>query len=72
MSKKETHTQCSLENGNKRYTCWLPTDKAIIGKVLKIEEEDGWKVTGTGMTLPSSYVNERSRDYRTQRQGSDI
>ena len=60
-----THKQCNLVRGNQHYTAWIPSKKAILGKILKIENEDGWKVTSVGdMELDSKFVNERSQDYK--------
>lgn len=68
-----THTQCTLIKGSQRYTCWLPSKYAIVNNYVKIKDEDGWLVFSVGDTqLDSKYVEERSRDYRTQREGSDI
>ncbi len=65
MTQEKTHIQCNFSNGNRRYTAWIPTEKAIKGKVLKIEEEDGWVVTSVGtITRPSWWANERSQDYK--------
>jgi hypothetical protein len=65
MNPKETHTQCNLTKGNLHYVAWIPTIKAKLGKILRIDEEEGWEVVGVGnQTLPSSWINERSQDYK--------
>ena len=82
MSGNETHTQCWLERDNVKQVSWLPTEKAEIGKIVDLREEDkngrkywdcGWKVTMIGnMTFPSKYIAERERDYKLTRIASDV
>ena len=68
-----THTQVTMKRGNVRDVCWIPTKFAVEGKVLRINDEDGWIVTGAGdLSLPSDYIQERKNDYRTQRRASDV
>lgn len=87
MSKdNETHTQVNLVKNNVHYTCWIPSEAAIVGKVIELEEtrlnakgleekyfDPGWEVVGaSGKSLPSKYVLERGRDYLRTRKASDI
>lgn len=43
---------------------WIPSEFAVLGKILRIRDRDGWQVIGTGETLPSEYVLEHERDHR--------
>jgi len=38
MSK--TYTQCKLKQGNSSKTVWIPTEFAVVGKVLHIKDAD--------------------------------
>jgi len=69
----KTHTQVSMVNGNVHDTCWIPSKFAVAGKMLRIGQEEGWKVTSVGsLRVDSKYIEERKNDYRSQRQASDI
>jgi hypothetical protein len=74
--KKLYYYQCELRkeinNGYKTDVAWLPEKYAIIGKYLKINEEDGWKVIWIGAKQPANVVEEKERDYLRQRKASDI
>lgn len=84
-NKHKLHTQVHLVKNNVHYTCWVPSEGAILGKYLELEEtrlnskgieeryfDGGWEVTGVGKSLPSSYVLERERDYKRTRKATDI
>jgi len=51
---------------------WIPSEFAKEGKILRIGKQDGWRVLETGAQMPSEYVLEHERNYRTQREASDI
>jgi len=53
-------------------TAWIPSKHAVVGKYIRILGVDGWRVDSVGQELDSSYVAERSRDYRHTREASDI
>ena len=59
-------------------TFWTQKEKAVIGKIVKIEEDDGswstdWEIVQVYKTeLPKSVVQDRSHDYTRQRKASDI
>jgi len=67
-----TFTQCRMKRGNTQTTAWIPSEFAKAGKWLRIGKRDGWQVVSCGGTLPAEYVLEHERNYRTQRQASDI
>ena len=65
--------QCILRKGVKEQTAWIPVKFAIVGKILKLEDDDGWKVISTGLvSYQSTYVIDRSQDYKRTRKASDI
>lgn len=67
------HVQCALQRQEQHDVCWIPAKHAVMGKALRIKDEEGWRVTSVGtLPLPSKYIEERKNDYRTQRQASDI
>lgn len=73
----ETRVQCGLVRGNQRDVQWIPTEYAEVGKRIRVqvdgEWEYGWVISSVAdLHLPEAYVAERSRDWRTQRRGSDI
>jgi hypothetical protein len=73
---KSYHRQCKLEkkepNINIVTTSWIPEEFAILGKYLRLNDDDGWKVIFIGDRKLSQNINERSRDFLKQRSCSDI
>ena len=41
------YRQCELVNGDKRRVAFIPNEKAKAGKILRIGDEDGWRVAKT-------------------------
>lgn len=77
MAKHETHTQCELQRDSTKQTAWIPTGKAIVGKVTRLKEEDGtwtdgWLVLSKGAVMESSICIDRQRDWAHQRSVSDL
>ncbi len=76
MAKHSTHTQCELQKGTSRQTSWIPTGKAVVGKVIKLQDDgvwsDGWQVLSAGSVMDSDLCMERQRDFTHQRAASDI
>lgn len=75
------YKQCELTRqipaGLVREVAWIPSRYAIAGKSLQIKNgqqwEDNWRVENvTEPELPGSLLNERSQDYKNQREASDI
>lgn len=72
--------QCVLVNAQDKTkrvkTSWIPEKFAVVGKVLKLKEddvwEDGWEVVHVGSRLDSKTVNENSQLYKKHRSGTDI
>jgi hypothetical protein len=59
-------------------TAWLPEKLAVLGKKVYFgnktkEPEQLWEIVSVSDNrLPESYLKEHERDYKTQRQASDI
>lgn len=82
----DTHTQCRLRKGNVHQTSWIPTDIAIEGQKVNLQEtrinakgleekywDEGWEVVKAGgQVFPSKYIAERERDWKNTRKASDI
>jgi len=60
---------------------WIPTKFATEGRHIGLREktvqggaywDEGWVVDKIFTTMPSSYVLERSQDYKKTREASDI
>jgi hypothetical protein len=64
--------QTTLQNGNRSKTVWIPDKYAVVGKVLRLMQEDGWTVTGVYGSRTRREVHERGRDHLRTRQASDI
>ena len=58
------YRQCELKRGNTKMTSWIPEEFARVGKVLKLKDEDGWKVISVGDRLPDDVANKRSVEYK--------
>ena len=76
MKKTDTYTQCILVKENTSRVGWIPTEKAVLGKPIRLKIDgkwsSGWVVNVFGGTLPAKYVEEHERDFRNQRKASDV
>jgi hypothetical protein len=80
--KESTYRQMTLEkpigSGLSRRTIWGPTRFAEVGRVVKVEENDGswsegWTVKSVHSDpLPEKYVRHMSHAHTRQRKASDI
>jgi hypothetical protein len=79
--KTQTYRQCSLVKVGGTSTLnqvsYIPSRFAIVGKVLKLEDDcgkwtDGWKVVGAGPEMSAEDIEKWSRDYLKNRKASDI
>lgn len=62
-----------MEKNGTFQTSWIPEKFAIVGKFLKLKEDNGWQVKiASSIALEEQIVNERSRDYTKTREASDI
>lgn len=66
------HYQCELRKGNKYQVVWIPEKYSKVGKILRLENDNGWEVIKVFSKDNSKRVNERSMDYKNQRKVSDI
>ena len=78
-----TFNQCELskaiDGGTGRMVTWIPSRIAHVGAVVRLKDPDngkwtdGWKVESVAQPpFEEKFLVERSRDYRRQRNGSDI
>lgn len=78
-----TYRQCVLTKqlGNDEYdtmcystrTAWIPSKFAVVGKVLRLGDDDGWTVAAAGKdAMSEEFVMQRRDDYRYQRRVSDV
>lgn len=80
--KDEFYKQCCLRkptlSGYKTTTTFLPEKFCIIGKVIKLKDnngewEDGWVVEAVGCAkFNSNYINRASREHLKHRNRTDI
>jgi hypothetical protein len=72
------YTQCDLRRDSVTQTAWIPSKFAVIGQYIRIrrnsnsEWEGGWEVVAVYGQMSSDYVRGHERDYRGQREASDI
>jgi len=56
-------------------TAWIPEEYAVVGKLVKIKDNDawsdGWAVRQTWTTKSKEWVEQHQRDYLKQRKASD-
>jgi hypothetical protein len=62
-----------MEKKNTYQTAYLPEKFAVVGKYLRIEDDNGWQVTTVSKHSQTSEENNvRSQDYKRTREASDI
>lgn len=67
------YRQCTLTKGQTSEVSWIPEQYAVLGKYLRIEDDNGWKVMTVGATrLAGDYLQARERDYLNHRKVTDI
>ena len=75
---KQCEYESETENGLLKAVAWLPEKFAVVGKKIyfgnKTENPERiWTVTSVGdIRMSEKYVREHERDYKTQREASDI
>jgi hypothetical protein len=79
---KEMYVHCSLQKregtSTLHRTIWANADKATVGRIVKIEEDNGewtqgWEVMAVhGEPRPKDIVQHQSHAYTRQRKASDI
>lgn len=67
------YKQCRLvKDGTRTQVAWIPEAFAVVGKILRLGFDDGWRVASIGGRMESGYLFRHNRDYLTQRRASDI
>lgn len=70
----DQHVQALLVKSEETQVAWLPSEFAVVGKWLKIQDEDGWRVEEIYAEAPSMDVHRRSHEHffwrRVKRGGS--
>jgi len=70
------YRQCLLKKNNTYRVGWIPTERAILNKYLKIKLDniwvDGWKVIQIGILHDDIEIESHEMDYKKQREASDI
>jgi|LakMenEpi03Aug12_release.lakeMendotaPanAssembly.Ray.scaffolds.fasta_scaffold645858_1 hypothetical protein len=70
---KNDYKQCTLSKKNATQVAYIPAKYAILGKYLRIGDDNGWKVETVSSHFQTSEENNvRSQDYRRTREASDI
>ena len=58
------YKQCTLRRGTVQQVAWIPSKFAVVGKFLRVRDENGWQVTEVGGELDEKYVLAHRDDYR--------
>lgn len=71
------YRQCAMKREGVQQVAWIPEKFAEVGRVLilgkRTPDAPRWEVTVVGdLRLGESYLLAHERDYKTQREASDI
>lgn len=70
---RNDYKQCTLTKKNTKQVAYIPAKYAILGKYLRIGDDNGWKVETVSSHFQTSEENNvRSQDYKHTREASDI
>lgn len=76
MAKETQYVQCILKKDTKLQTSWIPERYAVVGKYLKLLEnevwENGWQVISRGIKVSKNSLDILSQDHKRTRTASDI
>jgi hypothetical protein len=62
---KTTYKQCLLIKDRQYQVAFIPSKFAVVGKILKIEGDDGWEVFTVGQTVENPPdTNKSIREHR--------
>lgn len=64
--------QAELQRGTRHRVAWIPASLAIVGRFVRLHDEDGWKVAWVGRKMDAAWIRDRSNDHRYQRKVSDV
>ena len=72
----KTYTQCKIVKDDAFQVAWIPSEYAIVEKVIKIKVDglwdDGWMVIDAFGTKSKEHIEGHERDFLKQRKASDI
>lgn len=68
----ESFRQCELHKGSLVRVAWIPSKFAKVGKIVRLHDDDGWRVVKVTSKMSSDFIRNREYDYRYQRRASDI
>ena len=81
-AKQEFYKQCTFntptDGGMTTSIAWIPEDKAVVGKQIYFGKKSDapdriWTVVSAGdQRFTGEYLQAHERDYKTQREASDI
>ena len=66
------YRQCKLRRRTRYRYAWLPDRYAVQGKVLRIRDEDGWRVEEVYDAQSEEQVKARERDYARWARGRGL
>ena len=67
------YRQCTLELRETQQVAWIPEQFAVLGKYLKIEDDNGWRVEEVGsLRHDESYIQDHERDFLGHRKRTDV
>lgn len=67
------YRQCELSKGPSREVAWIPEQFAVAGKVLRIGDDDGWRVEAAGAVRKTrDQIESHERDHLGHRSRTDI
>ena len=76
MAKQTEYVQCILKKDTKLQTSWIPARYAVVGKYLKLLEnniwENGWQVISKGVRVSKQSLEFLSESHKRTRTSSDI
>lgn len=74
MKKDTNYIQCALQKNNFHHMAWIPEKFAVKGRIIRIEEDDGWEVVGVsdGVVKSAKEADAQSQLYKKTRKASDI
>ena len=71
--KSDAWKQCKMTKGTSSQTAWIPKKFAVVGKYIRIKNDNGWEVKEVyDVEMPEVTITARSRDYLHTRDVSDI
>lgn len=68
MAKQPQYVQCVLRKNTKLQTSWIPERYAVVGKFLKLFEnntwENGWQVISRGVKVSKNSLEILSQSHK--------